>query len=139
MSLHRVHVWGLWRPEEGISSPEAGVMVLSHHVEAGDLTQILQKSRCAGKGRVVSPAHKRTETLNPMPAYSQGCPYTCTVSNWPWKAGKISAWGRFGERGLLGLEASGPGFCTPTVCLLCVSTYCVSVPCVDRRKQRSLI
>lgn len=59
-----MHVWGLRRPKEGISSPEAGVTVLSHRVEAGALTQILQKSRSAGKGQVVSPALEaiRTET-----------------------------------------------------------------------------
>lgn len=127
MSVHRMHVWGLWRPKEGISSPEAGVTVLSHCVEAGNLTQILQKSRCAGKGRVVSPAHKRTETLNPVPAYSQGCPPVHLHREQLALEGRESfsvgeAWGERASRvGSIWTWILHP-YCVPTVCqyLLCV-------------------
>lgn len=145
MSVHRGHVWGLWRPKEGISSPEAGVTVLNHHAEAGDLTQILQRSGNAGKGRAVSPALEaiRTETkdrnFEPSACVQSVLSIHLHHERLALEGRESFSFGEaWGERASL-FGSIFTGFCTPTVCLLCVSTHCVSVPCEDRRKQRALI
>lgn len=128
MSVHRGHVWGLWRPKEGISSPEAGVTVLNHHAEAGDLTQILQKSGNAGKGRAVSPALEaiRTETKdrNFEPGACIQSVLSIHLHHERLALEGRESFRRLGERGLLCLEAS----LLDSAPLLCA--YSVSVPTV---------
>ena len=46
MYVYRVCAWCPWKPEEDAESPETGVrMVSSHHVDAGNRTQVFCESR----------------------------------------------------------------------------------------------
>jgi hypothetical protein len=45
MCVYHLSAWCLWRPEEGVGSPELEIqMYVSHCVDAGSIIQVLWKS-----------------------------------------------------------------------------------------------
>lgn len=42
--VRHVFAWCLWGSEEGVGFPGTGVMLVSHHVDAGNGTEVLLKS-----------------------------------------------------------------------------------------------